>query len=688
MKVVAYGKCFKYLKGMESHDEIVFHQNAKDDFAIDCIKDGTELVCLDREHTNYNILCQLANKGINVFCQGLWRIEDYLEVIREFKKNNKFVIEDESFLRFEKINIFIKLANKLLMEDPLSIIEIKTSIFDIYAALRILRTILPETRQLTIQQHVKKDNKEWFWCNLKAGMIVLEVDKIKFNGLGQRYTAKTIEFNIQTKYGTLSLRGYFGPILWEAHFPRFSNNEELKGYLFHPIVQVLDSNNDFEYYLDGTYRDALIAELKEIRCFIKENKSFMPKMQKQIFDINFCHEIMSCIGKDIPAEKKYYPLRIEELSDQRERRCIVEDKNEFSGFSLSYLQYSVNRRKEVLVQTILLYMHKKGVLTKGVSYTFNQILQALSVCKDNNGIIFKWLELLKSSQYVEENDGRYICMADISENNIKIGWEEIKYLWKDKLESPLVLDYLINNIKNWDNLIQKKQNASLLLFEQGDNTYADALYKDTKILQYLNSILSGFIIDYLKKISNAIILEIGAGTGATSDVVLKDIYKNNLLERITYIYTDISKYFLQKAKERYTVYKEKADIYYHTLNIDKTFSGQLDDKLKVDIVIAVGVLNNSVDTDKCIHEINNIMKPGGILLIIETVEDVPDILVSQSFMMSIPKDRRKNTNTIFLDAKQWLDILGENGFSDIVECPKYGDYLEILGQKLFCCTKE
>lgn len=171
-------------------------------------------------------------------------------------------------------------------------------------------------------------------------------------------------------------------------------------------------------------------------------------------------------------------------------------------------------------------------------------------------------------------------------------------------------------------------------------------------------------------------------------MVLKDISKNNFLENITYFYTDISKYFLQKAKDRYTVYNEKANIHYHTLDIDKTFSEQLDDKLKVDIVIAVGVLNNSVDTDKCIHEINNIMKPGGILLIIETVEDVPDILVSQSFMMSIPKDRRKNTNTIFLDTKQWLEILCENGFSDIVECPEYGDYLEILGQKLFCCTKE
>lgn len=85
---------------------------------------------------------------------------------------------------------------------------------------------------------------------------------------------------------------------------------------------------------------------------------------------------------------------------------------------------------------------------------------------------------------------------------------------------------------------------------------------------------------------------------------------------------------------------------------------------------------------------NSVMKPGGILLIIETVEDVPDILITQSFMMTEPKDQRKATNTMFLNRKQWLEILEENGFCNSEEFPGYGEYLEVLGQKLFYCTKE
>lgn len=263
-------------------------------------------------------------------------------------------------------------------------------------------------------------------------------------------------------------------------------------------------------------------------------------------------------------------------------------------------------------------------------------------------------------------------------------------IFSDFMEMKLqpILDYIINNIKNWDKLIQKEQQATLLLFEQGEDIYAHALYKETKILQYLNHSLSKKVLGYLHENANATILEIGAGTGATSNKVLSDIRENKFEEHIVYFYTDISRFFLQRAKERYKECDGKIEMHHQTLDIDEAFSSQLPSNFQADIVIAVGVLNNSVNTDKCIYEINSVMKPGGILLVIETVEDVPDILITQSFMMTAPKDRRKATNTMFLNRKQWLEILEENGFCNSEEFPGYGEYLEVLGQKLFYCTKE
>ena len=266
--------------------------------------------------------------------------------------------------------------------------------------------------------------------------------------------------------------------------------------------------------------------------------------------------------------------------------------------------------KKILAQTILFYMNKKGVLLKDIPCTLNQILKCLSVNTDNNDIIYRWIELLKKYNYVTETDGIYVCKIEIYEKGLKYGWEEVEYLWKGKLESPLVLDYIINNIKNWDKLIQKEQQATLLLFEQGEDIYAHALYKETKILQYLNHSLSKKVLGYLHENANATILEIGAGTGATSNKVLSDIRENKFEEHIVYFYTDISRFFLQRAKERYKECDGKIEMHHQTLDIDEAFSSQLPSNFQADIVIAVGVLNNSVNTDKCIYEINSVMKPG------------------------------------------------------------------------------
>lgn len=88
-------------------------------------------------------------------------------------------------------------------------------------------------------------------------------------------------------------------------------------------------------------------------------------------------------------------------------------------------------------------MNKKGVLLKDIPCTLNQILKCLSVNTDNNDIIYRWIELLKKYNYVTETDGIYVCKIEIYEKGLKYGWEEVEYLWKGKLESPLVLDYIM-----------------------------------------------------------------------------------------------------------------------------------------------------------------------------------------------------------------------------------------------------
>lgn len=508
-----------------------------------------------------------------------------------------------------------------------------------------------------------------------------EVEKISLSFKNSKKDEATSAGSKQDNQNVFPLTG-----VQLAYLNGRNDNYELGKYNAHYYFEAETeyTANQIEY-INTVYSNSLASEIKKTERYIKRQENVASKMQQQILNIRCSQELLSKLNFSLKCKKEYHPLLLEELLDLRTESEI---ENIFDNFSQEYIQYSVEMRKKILAQTILFYMNKKGVLLKDIPCTLNQILKCLSVNTDNNDIIYRWIELLKKYNYVTETDGIYVCKIEIYEKGLKYGWEEVEYLWKGKLESPLVLDYIINNIKNWDKLIQKEQQATLLLFEQGEDIYADALYKETKILQYLNHSLSKKVLGYLYENANATILEIGAGTGATSDKVLSDIRENKFEEHIVYFYTDISRFFLQRAKERYKECDGKIEMHYQTLDIDEAFSSQLPSNFQADIVIAVGVLNNSVNTDKCIYEINSVMKPGGILLIIETVEDVPDILITQSFMMTEPKDQRKATNTMFLNRKQWLEILEENGFCNSEEFPGYGEYLEVLGQKLFYCTKE
>lgn len=222
----------------------------------------------------------------------------------------------------------------------------------------------------------------------KIRTVVFEIDKKIYYGLERKYTAKSVEFNIQTDRGNLSLRGYLGPIIWEGFFPEISNNENSKGYLFHPTIQTVDGEANYDCYINTVYSNSLASEIKKTERYIKRQENVASKMQQQILNIRCSQELLSKLNFSLKCKKEYHPLLLEELLDLRTESEI---ENIFDNFSQEYIQYSVEMRKKILAQTILFYMNKKGVLLKDIPCTLNQILKCLSVNTDNNDIIYRYV---------------------------------------------------------------------------------------------------------------------------------------------------------------------------------------------------------------------------------------------------------------------------------------------------------
>lgn len=96
---------------------------------------------------------------------------------------------------------------------------------------------------------------------------------------------------------------------------------------------------------------------------------------------------------------------------------------------------------------------------------------------------------------------------------------------------------------------------------------------------------------------NLRVLEIGAGTGSTTEIILRNL-KNSYGQRLysTYFYTDISAGFFIKAKERF---KDYAGIEYRTFDVTRTPAEQGLEEGSFDLVLAGNVRHEVLRRDYC-----------------------------------------------------------------------------------------
>ncbi|KAK2042676.1 PKS-NRPS hybrid [Colletotrichum somersetense] len=124
---------------------------------------------------------------------------------------------------------------------------------------------------------------------------------------------------------------------------------------------------------------------------------------------------------------------------------------------------------------------------------------------------------------------------------------------------------------------------------------------------------------YLSVISHrypkANILELGAGTGATTSAVFDTIG-----DRFgSYTFTDVSFAFFPKAQKLFADHLHKMS--FKRLDIGTPFDEQGFDVPSYDVVIAANVLHVSDDIEAVLRRVRGLLKPGGFLVVVEPTSD-------------------------------------------------------------------
>ncbi len=208
-----------------------------------------------------------------------------------------------------------------------------------------------------------------------------------------------------------------------------------------------------------------------------------------------------------------------------------------------------------------------------------------------------------------------------------------------------------------------------LVFAAGSVDEAEQIYEKSPICRYFNQAAQEIISQAVSRIHGrtARILEIGAGTGATTASVLPALAGKD----VAYTFTDLSPVFLTKAREKFHSFE---GVDYRLLNVERDPAEQGFESGSFDIVLAANVLHATANLRETVAHARQLLRPGGMLVLIEGSR--PDRWLDMTFGMTDGwwrfTDRELRPDHPLVSCETWQALFRESGLSGGSRCPVYG----------------
>lgn len=168
------------------------------------------------------------------------------------------------------------------------------------------------------------------------------------------------------------------------------------------------------------------------------------------------------------------------------------------------------------------------------------------------------------------------------------------------------------------------------------------------------------------------ILEIGAGTGGTSSLVLAALKTTEAAQqgRLEYVYTDISPAFLQHGEERFL--KDYPFLVFHALDIERPGASQVIETGSFDIILASNVLHATRSIGDTLQNVKALLRRGGLLVFNELVRKQNFLTLTFGLLDGwwLSTDTHKRlAHAPILTRHQWHEALHEEGYFGVATIP-------------------
>lgn len=351
--------------------------------------------------------------------------------------------------------------------------------------------------------------------------------------------------------------------------------------------------------------------------------------------------------KDEPAEEKIYSIKY-----------MLEGFSALEEFAVCLLlkYFQLNR---YFTKKNEKYSKRELINTLGIIPSYERLFDALIYILEKSGLLLINEDKIESTELVED--------YRILDNIEKI--EEKKRLLDEKFSTLSSYTRLLwTCVSSFADVLTGRIEYTEVMFPEGSKDLVQSIYKGNLIIDYYNELVAEFVRNYIKerldkcKTDHINILEIGSGTGGTSEFVLEKV--KHFGKNITYYYTDISASFTSYGKAKYGSL-EFVD--FKVLDIEKLPEMQDFQLNSIDIVFATNVLHATSLIQNTLGNIKRLLKANGVIVINEIVrfQNFSTLTFGLTGGWWNSKDTYRITGSPLLNVASWKNVLEICGYYNI-----------------------
>jgi pyochelin synthetase len=436
---------------------------------------------------------------------------------------------------------------------------------------------------------------------------------------------------------------------------------------------------DFQVKIRG-YR----IELGEIEAAIKQHPGVKEAIAVTIPGIEQSHQqIIACIVPEQQQAETLFELkRADSDETQQLWQNLVEKGAKIAQQNLDAVKPEVfaafwqQHLDPLYTYAVSIAFHQFGVYTQlHETYSLDELMQRGQIKPRYRQWLSRALSFLVDLGWLEVDGNKFINTRLLPHSF------PTELLAKILSEAAPILDYNQNTVQL---LVNSARNLAAILTENIHSAQIiatdeiPALYR--KEFQ-AGSLVIREILHHLAQswdsTTNLRILEIGAGTGAVTREVLPVLPP----EKTTYVYTDISQYFLQLGQQDFGHY---AFLETSLFNLEQSPQEQGYELHSFDVIIAGGVIHATRDIKESLENMRSLLAPNGLLLFVEPTKLHPFWELFMGLQQGF--DRFEDTalrSHPLLSSKQWQEVLLAQGFTDCTVFNKPGSIADFLAVYTF-----